>query len=467
MLHIPEHGHLGNCPIREELSNSGNILKLLVPNGGLKAAGSRKAIIINTSHYFCKYNRLCKVTSQMMTEREIDNRGSKSISVIFLSVMEYSIWVMILLPGKESVIVKEQRVDGSLWEKHKNTAARIYVQYFSHIRCILMGFERNYRVKILPNQCLSRYYYTSTSAIFSSSITNKSILNPLFVTGFIDAEGCWTIYIRKKKIKNCFKYYSEARLEIHLHIKDIIILESIKAYFDTAGSIVKRKNSASLVICSIEEIIKVVLPHFNNYPLITKKYADYLLFLDAVYLIKNKEHLTKEGLNKIVAFKSSMNLGLSDELKRDFPSVIPAIVPIIANNKIFSPEWIAGFVSGEGSFIIKISKSRNSKLGVGVQLVFQITQHLRDEKLIKNFILYFGCGRLVKFDQKVNFIVTKFSDIIEKIIPFFNKYPIVGVKALNYKDWCEVALIIKNKGHLTKSGFYKILQIKEGMNRNR
>lgn len=115
-------------------------------------------------------------------------------------------------------------------------------------------------------------------------------------------------------------------------------MESIKAYFDTAGNIVKRKNSASLVICSIEEIIKVVLPHFKNYPLITKKYVDYLLFSEAVYLIKNKEHLTKEGLNKIVAFKSSMNLGLSDELKIDFPSVIPSIVPIIENNKIFSPE---------------------------------------------------------------------------------------------------------------------------------
>ena len=114
VLHIPEHGHLGKLPIREELPNSGNILKLLVPNGGIKAAGSQKTIIMNTSHYFCKYNRLCKVTSQMMTEREIDNRGSKSISVIFLSVMEYSICVMILLPGKESVIVKEQRVDGSL-----------------------------------------------------------------------------------------------------------------------------------------------------------------------------------------------------------------------------------------------------------------------------------------------------------------------------------------------------------------
>ena len=100
VLHIPEHGHFGKLPIREELSNSGNILKLLVPNGGIKAAGSRKATIINTSNYFCKYNRLCKVTSQMMTERKIDNRGSKSISVILLKVMEYSICVSILLPGK-------------------------------------------------------------------------------------------------------------------------------------------------------------------------------------------------------------------------------------------------------------------------------------------------------------------------------------------------------------------------------
>ena len=91
-------------------------------------------------------------------------------------------------------------------------------------------------------------------------------------------------------------------------------------------------------------------------------------------------------------------------------------------------------MSGEGSFMVNIKKSSTYKLGAGVELVFQITQHLRDEKLMKNFILYFGCGRLVKFDQKVNFIVTKFSDIIEKIIPFFNKYSIVGVKALNYND---------------------------------
>ena len=81
VLHIPEHGHLGKLPIRDKLSNSVNILKILVPNGSLKAAGSQNTTIMNTSHYFCKYNRLCKVISKKMTENKIDYSGCKSKTV--------------------------------------------------------------------------------------------------------------------------------------------------------------------------------------------------------------------------------------------------------------------------------------------------------------------------------------------------------------------------------------------------
>ena len=45
---------------------------------------------------------------------------------------------------------------------------------------------------------------------------------------------------------------------------------------------------------------------------------------------------------------------------------------------------MAEFVTGEGCFFIKILKDRN-KAGVGVQLVFQVTQHTRDEALLKSF----------------------------------------------------------------------------------
>ena len=61
----------------------------------------------------------------------------------------------------------------------------------------------------------------------------------------------------------------------------------------------------------------------------------------------------------------------------------------------------------------------------------------------------------------------KFSYIIEKIIPFFNKYPILGVKYLDFLDFCKVAQIMKNKNHLTKDGLEKIKLIKTEMNRNR
>ena len=73
----------------------------------------------------------------------------------------------------------------------------------------------------------------------------------------------------------------------------------------------------------------------------------------------------------------------------------------------------------------------------------------------------------LKNKATVNFRVSKFQDIYEKIIPFFKKYPILGVKALDFADWCNVAEIIKDKKHLTEEGLEKIKKIQAGMNNSR
>ena len=52
-------------------------------------------------------------------------------------------------------------------------------------------------------------------------------------------------------------------------------------------------------VSSINDL-KVILNHFDKYLLITQKLADYELFKQAILLIQNKEHLTDEGLRKIV-----------------------------------------------------------------------------------------------------------------------------------------------------------------------
>ena len=65
-------------------------------------------------------------------------------------------------------------------------------------------------------------------------------------------------------------------------------------------------------------------------------------------------------------------------------------------------------------------------IGFRIQLVFQLTQHSRDYELMKMFIIYLECGYVIKDRDNYSFRVTKYDDIINKIIPFFKKYPILG-----------------------------------------
>jgi hypothetical protein len=63
--------------------------------------------------------------------------------------------------------------------------------------------------------------------------------------------------------------------------------------------------------------------------------------------------------------------------------------------------------------------------------------------------------------------VTRFSEIYEKIIPYFEKYPIKGDKSQDFADFKRAAELIKAKAHLTASGLKQIRKIKAGMNKGR
>jgi hypothetical protein len=100
---------------------------------------------------------------------------------------------------------------------------------------------------------------------------------------------------------------------------------------------------------------------------------------------------------------------------------------------------------------------------------FTLTQHSRDEQLMKSLIGYLGCGRYFSYSNKNKgeFAVVKFSDITEKIIPFFDKYHILGVKSRDYADFKGLHGLKKCKAHLTQEGLEQVKQIKSGMNRGR
>ena len=133
---------------------------------------------------------------------------------------------------------------------------------------------------------------------------------------------------------------------------------------------------------------------------------------------------------------------------------------------------MAGFASGDSSsFNIKISNSPTSLLKKRVQLRFGIGLNIREKSLIQHLPTYFDLGgfklgiKNIYFDvNSARFEVVKFSDITDKIIPFFEKHSILGKKKLDFLDFQAAAKIIQRKDHLTSEGLQQILDLKARMN---
>lgn len=322
---------------------------------------------------------------------------------------------------------------------------------------------------IIPQQTISKY---STIACanrrFCSLRTSKKKINPLspwFISGYSDAEGCFNVGFQKNPNG---KFYVRPSFQIKVHSRDKLLLMQIKDYFGGIGNIYTNTNDSKFTVRSLYDILKII-SHFDNYPLMTKKKADFILFKQIIHKVVEGEHLSAKGLQEIVNIRASINLGISDSLKTIFPNTVPVTRPLIENIPIPHPEWMAGFVSGEGCFLVQMAKYGKGKLD-GVSLSFKVSQHLRDELLLRSFISFFGCGLfnyapLGRGNSKSGvFIVRKFADIWDKLLPFFKDHEIKGIKREDFEDWSRVAELIKSKAHLAEDGVEKIREIKSGMN---
>ena len=412
----------------QKLSNSGEILKLMIPNYSRKAISGWS-------------NDPCKVISHKIDEKKMGYRGSKSKSNQVV----------------QGDFVKEQRVDGS-WSNNNAMTKKLLL-----LRCTLMGVERHYQVNILSNQ------FKLNKRNFSSLVKNSK-LNPWFVTGFCDAEASFsvTIYI-DKRIKGKLNWAVKPCFQISLHSKEIKLLLQLQEFFG-CGIINSKntRNEANFRVYSIQDLTNFIIPHFSNYPLLSQKAADFILFTQIVKLINNKMHFTEDGLQQIVNLRASMNLGLSDLQKSKFPNYIPVVRPIINSIEIPDFKWIAGFASGDGCFFVSIFKSNKNKIGHVIQLIFKITQHKKDKNLLELIAKFLNCGAVYSHSENAYvFKVANFENIIKIIIPNFKLYPIQGTKQLDFQDFCKVAALIDKGEHLSHKGLTEILLIKDRMNTKR
>jgi hypothetical protein len=172
----------------------------------------------------------------------------------------------------------------------------------------------------------------------------KVVLNPYFVTGLTDAEGCFSVIRKINKVK--FKNNVGLRFQIQMLENETELLNMVKLFFGCGVLYYGKNGAVSFTVQDFYSIKDKIIPHFLKYPLRGTKYLDFISFKEAFHIIESKEHLTEEGLNKVYTLSKGMNTG------RIFSENIYYSPNHTKENNIdyipIDAHYINGFITGDG-----------------------------------------------------------------------------------------------------------------------
>ena len=267
--------------------------------------------------------------------------------------------------------------------------------------------------------------------------------------------------------------------EINLHEKDKDILYKIQDFFGVGAIYHRPDRKKSLYrVTNVNYINDIIIPHFINYPLISKKRLDFLLWCEVIKLILKKEHLTEKGFSDILSLYASINTGVSNKVYNIYPNIVPADRPTVLLPDNLNPEWVSGELRrswrwGRASTLRKQAHPFMSnrlriiywRCAEKVYCRFHIAQHSKDLELMKLFIKFFGCGniRVRSNSLMCDYIVQDTTNLGRATSPHLRSARrswkklylililiVLNLKQEDYKCFKDCMIMLKLKQHLTQ-----------------
>ena len=130
------------------------------------------------------------------------------------------------------------------------------------------------------------------------------------------------------------------------------------------------------------------------------------------------------------------------------------------------PEYISGFVDGEGCFSISFSKRQKFLIGWETKPSFSVSQNHDRAEVLFLMQKYFGCGFMRRdfSDRTLKYEVRRLDDLIQKVIPHFEKYTLLSSKQKDFLLFKKVCLMMRRGEHKNLVGIKQILPIAFPMN---
>ena len=131
-----------------------------------------------------------------------------------------------------------------------------------------------------------------------------------YIVGLTDGEGCFYVNVRNRNPQ------WRPKVETHFYIKlkedNKALLEGVKEFFDCGAVYFQKENRPNHPSCyrfeinSHKDVLRVVIPFFEQHPLQGTKQKDFVIFRKVVLAIEKREHTTKGGLEYIAKLKLQM-----------------------------------------------------------------------------------------------------------------------------------------------------------------
>jgi hypothetical protein len=130
------------------------------------------------------------------------------------------------------------------------------------------------------------------------------------------------------------------------------------------------------------------------------------------------------------------------------------------------PWFVSGLTEGEGCFCISLALRSKLRTGLEVRPSFSLSLNEKDLELLRDLQTFFGCGwiRESKTDRTFKYEARAVENLLDPIIPHFERYPLRGSKARSFAAFADVCRMIEQGDHLERDGLREIIDIAYEMN---
>lgn len=270
----------------------------------------------------------------------------------------------------------------------------------------------------------------------------KFNLTPGYISGLVQTDGSFFCVV-SLSVNNLYGLQFRPKFVITADLDSKYVLLCIKDYFN-CGVVTEnnRLHTAEYIVDKLEDLIKIIIPHFFKYPVFCAKLHSFELFYDLVSALSGaKTHRSLSSQRREIKFwlVKALSMNVTTNRKKDRIDLLfsklnidnGSSIPLLTNKYLsvkdcayscLSEDFIAGVIDGDGSVHIIFTNQGKIKPAFSCAKSDSQAKPLLD--FIRSQLGDIGSIQITK-DGYTVFMITGIKQIVENLIPFLDKNPLL------------------------------------------